>query len=375
MANNLISPMNYHLDGHGLHGTLLASAAQKASRRHEWRLMLFCMGLFVRAGKLRYVLKKLSLYMVEDSNIFAAPTERAEFLTRLQHLKRRLPRAKPEMLYDELFELVFLVCQAPKSRIVDHSICVAGQYALDLQTGKVSLPSIHARLQVAVAEKNWQSALGLIYLTKLLHPNALTTLWAYLPRREYYSRLILSDFSLWNQELLMCESALHLRSEPFEPRDWPPVDWSTQRAEAKKFWTDLMVAPLNYELRGWIDWKPWIPIVWDKHTNRGHGQNTLQSLLARYPDVPEEFHEPDGPPMVSESSLMTQFFDVGVYLPREALVDPFWLAARTFFLQVEQLGKKHGDYVLSILESRSPQKRKALTPRETWAHVLKSLQN
>ncbi len=352
--------MNYHLDGHGLHGTLLASAAQKACRRHEWKLMLYCMGLFVRAGKIRYVLKKLCLYMVEDSNVFAAPLERADFLQRLKVFKRQPWEGKAATT--ALFELIYLVCMAPKSRIVDHSICVAAEWAVELSTPPQSFLTIKNRLQEHVRQGEWKTALAYLYMCKELHYASLVSLWGVLPQKQYYSDLILGDPSLWNQELLMCEAVLHMHPTPFICQAWPVVN-DNPREAAWDFWQKLMVAPLNYELRGWIDWQPWEELVWDKHTNRGNGQDTLASLLLKYANVPKEFHAPDGPPIQHELSKMQEFFDHGVWLPREALVDPFWKAARDFFVRIESMGFKHQAYFRKHLDAR---KRKATDYMAVW---------
>jgi len=362
--------MNYHLDGHGLHGTLLASAAQKACRRHEWKLMLYCMGLFVRAGKVRYVLKKLCLYMVEDSNVFAAPRERADFLQRLKNFKRQQPW-EGQSATTALFELIYLVCMTPKSRLADHSICVAAEWAVELtrKTPALNFLTIKNRLQEHVRQGEWKPALAYVYMCKELYYPSLHSLWNVMPEQQYYSDLILGDPTLWNQELLLCESILHLHPT-FVRRDWPVVSEHPREA-AWDFWQKLMVAPLNYELRGWIDWQPWEELVWDKHTNRGNGQDTLATLLLKYPDVPKAWHAPDGPPMKHARSKMEAFFDHGSWLPRETLVDPFWQGARDFFVRVESLGFKHGEYFRKHLEAK---KRKVTDYNTVWDKFRKKKQ-
>jgi len=161
-----------------------------------------------------------------------------------------------------------------------------------------------------------------------------------------YLHLICSSQNLWCEELLMVESLLLLHP------GWVSVDQplpAVDKAEAWAFWQRLMAAELNYSLRTWIDWAYWEEIVWDKHTFRGNGGDSVKSLAERHPNVPEEFLFPDGPP-IEVQSKMAHFFDVGVYIPDPVLRDPFWKPAREFLIRMEEQGRGALDYVSEVLE-------------------------
>ena len=364
----LVSPsktfhMNYHLDGHGLHGTLLASAAQKACRRRCWKLMLYCLGLLGRDGKWKYVIKKLLLYSVEDTNRMAVPDLRDKLVDGVKKAKQYWPRpGRPPQaeFLNHMRDLILLVCAAPKSRLCDHAICASPKWLLDIESKEGKQPRKYPQLAQtfvqAIKQRDWKRSIALMYLCRILFPNTWQQLWRHCPESETYAQWLRVFPGQWSQELLMVESLLTM-GQPWASRDVQKLDWYDNRQQATVFWDKLMQAPLNYQLRSWIRWDAWLDKVWDKHTFRGNGGNSAITVRQRFPDLPDNLTIPDGPPL-EHTSKMQHFFDVGAFLPEPALVDPFWQEAKTFFVQLETLKRHHTDYVAEKLQIGSYSKQR-----------------
>lgn len=62
--------------------------------------------------------------------------------------------------------------------------------------------------------------------------------------------------------------------------------------------------------------------MWDKHTARGKGKDTIRTLVDTCPDIGEQYYFSDGPGIVRDS-VMEHFFSTTAWLPKQCVNDPF----------------------------------------------------
>lgn len=320
--------------------------------------MLYCMGLLGREGKWKYVMKKLCLYSVEDTNVFADSSCRQRLLHNMREAKERWPmnpKNPTTNFTDKCFEMIYDMCISPKSRLCDHAICASPAWLLKMEAKEEKQPRqvkpLRSAFSKALQEKDWKKALSLMCLYRVLFPKNTRDLWPLCPNGSSYLSLMDQNggTDMWCQELLMVESILTVH-EPW--RQIRPANTleTRDKAAAKQFWDKLMTAPLDYEIRKWVDWTDWEDIVWDKHTVRGNGGDSVKSLSKRHPAVPPHLLAPDGPP-IERTSKLEHFFDVGAFVPEPVIEDPFWLPGRRFMVQMENIGKSALEYVSETLNA------------------------
>lgn len=323
-------------DGFYLAGDL-TSWLQKALRRASDDQARFCACRLDVSGYGNYVWKRLMVVMLEDH--FAAPSL-VTTIPPLYQAWRDVVGARTSRSHevDEARELlmkaVTMIAAAPKSRLANDAGAVSLKYAYE---EKCTFEALEWEWKEAIEKKEMHRAVALTRY--MLHKHKQPFPFAEINGGAYQK--IVSTFPATLQ-LAAFNAVMHalLPQVRTSEGQWE-AEYPAHR-EVSPHLTDW------YNVRG-IEARYPLPIpdfVFDNHTERGKGRNTLKRLKSRlksvginYHDYPEAFWlRSHGPPITYPEGMtpVAYFFDVSSQLVNEPFPNPFHDTARDFYLMWEE---------------------------------------
>jgi hypothetical protein len=304
-----------------------ASLLQKAVRRRSIRESMFAAAILLRDKCQKWLINRLLLFTVEDTNIILEPILRKNMV----NLAGSVNDEKvdwdhvSEKMSAVVFEMVFLVTNSEKSRVCDNIAHSAPIYAKSvIEHTNDSESEMIANVREFIQWEDWKSVIGLLYLMKKYF--GVETCWKVFPHGRMKRR---RDIHSW---LEICEQVAMLCWKPEGNR----LPYQLNKSAAKILWSELMTSKRDYNLRHYIDWELWVDVVLDKHTARGKGKDTTWSLINH---ISEKDRDPCNqtdnrwsmnslPDGKGKSRGIEHFFSRGAYLSPVIISDPFLSDAR-----------------------------------------------
>lgn len=360
--------MNRRTAGALIRVDILVSLLQKACRRRKPKEALFACALLCRENLWGWVLRRLIVISMEDTNSVTEPYlhERIYRLSNeiLPILRRRGVSRNTEASRRRIFQLCIEICVATKTRMVANA-AAAALYFMARDRNEIlnneSIQDLDDLLQFAHAEwhKAWESKdkesllkwTAVIEVMGATHKiYGLNRLWGFLTTETYHGETVTMTYNMaYHQKLngktighprLALYEAIVLRLEPVralgDQHEYPSSRLSKEKLiSLEKYWNSLFERPLEISLRKEVNWDVWLPFVGDKHTALGKGRNTLAELVRKY-ELPDNFsHEPDGTGYNRPSNIL-HFFQRAAIVRGEMMDDPYVDVSREFYLSIER---------------------------------------